>query len=141
MTIEDIINYISSAYLWSTFVQNEHGVFFYSKEGQTFPFATIVFQDNEYDNLSQLDRPWFFRLNIGISQDVSRELFGEINPNSEEWKTRDFSVENTLIPHPMYASLGRVSIINPSQLSFDNLKIYLNRSYNAALTQDSWIRK
>src|SRR5258706_16218496 len=41
------------------------------------PFATIVTKDyGEFDNTSQLDRPEVFRLNIGVSRDAFRALFG-----------------------------------------------------------------
>jgi hypothetical protein len=42
-----------------------------------FPFATIVTKDyGEFDCASQLDRPGVFRLNIGVSKETYRSLFG-----------------------------------------------------------------
>src|SRR5579864_324365 len=41
------------------------------------PFATIVSKDyGDFDNSSQLNRPHVFRLNIGVSKDTFRALFG-----------------------------------------------------------------
>ena len=42
-----------------------------------FPFATIVTKDyGDFDCASQLNRPGVFRLNIGISKETYRSLFG-----------------------------------------------------------------
>ena len=42
-----------------------------------FPFATIVTKDyGDFDCASQLNRPGVFRLNIGVSKDTYRSLFG-----------------------------------------------------------------
>src|ERR1700730_13810406 len=42
-----------------------------------FPFATIVTKDyGEFDRASNLNRPGVFRLNIGVSKDTYRSLFG-----------------------------------------------------------------
>src|ERR1051325_9270206 len=42
-----------------------------------FPFATIVTKDyGDFDRASNLDRPGVFRLNVGVSRDTYRALFG-----------------------------------------------------------------
>lgn len=42
-----------------------------------FPFATIVTKDyGDFDNASNLNRPGVFRLNIGLSRETFRSLFG-----------------------------------------------------------------
>ena len=47
-----------------------------------FPFATIVTKDyGDFDDASNLNRPGVFRLNIGVSKDTFRALFG--HPPSE----------------------------------------------------------
>src|SRR5438034_31986 len=46
-----------------------------------FPFATIVTKDyGEFDDLSDLDRPGIFRLNIGVSEAsiTSKPVFGQM---------------------------------------------------------------
>lgn len=49
--------------------------FFYSSE-RKLPFATMAAADNEYDRISNLDRPGVFRLNIGIHKQTFQALFG-----------------------------------------------------------------
>src|SRR5882762_8555707 len=59
----------------------ENSFFFYSPSGQvperTFPFATLVAQD-EYDSVSNLNRPGIFRLNIGVSKATYTSLLGSL---------------------------------------------------------------
>src|ERR1700720_1983489 len=56
--------------------------FFYDPDrnlgpAQSFPFATIVTKDyGDFDSASNLNRPGVFRLNIGISKETHRSLFG-----------------------------------------------------------------
>src|SRR5438552_9239515 len=57
--------------------------FFYDPPGgqlppnRRFPFATIVTKDyGDFDCASQLNRPGVFRLNIGVSKETYRSLFG-----------------------------------------------------------------
>ena len=46
-----------------------------------FPFATIVTKDyGDFDRASNLNRPGVFRLNIGVSKDTYRSLFGPQPP-------------------------------------------------------------
>ncbi len=53
------------------------------------PFATIVIKDyGEFDNLSQLDRPGVFRLNIGVSRETFQMLFGYLPGKKSAESTR-----------------------------------------------------
>jgi hypothetical protein len=62
-------------------------------ESRRFPFATIVTQDyGDFDDLSDLDRPGVFRLNIGVSKETYRSLF----PGDGE---HDFTALDRLMPH------------------------------------------
>jgi uncharacterized protein DUF6194 len=92
-----------------------------------FPFATIVTKDyGEFDNLSNLDRPGVYRLNIGVSRDTFRRLF----PSEAEY---DYTALDTLIPHPVYGPQSWVSVLNPSDETFEMLKPYLQEAYEIAV--------
>jgi hypothetical protein len=96
------------------------------------PFATIVTKDyGDFDNTSQLDRPGVFRLNIGVSRDTFRALFGhapsETNANSGPY---DFAALDRLMPHPVYAPQAWVCVLNPSQETFDAVKPLLAEAYS-----------
>ena len=96
--------------------------FFYDPNGDVlaerrFPFATIVIND-DYDQVSQLSRPGIFRLNIGVSKETFREMFGEppsktLGPNDVIETGRDFTALDMLLPHPVYAAQSWVSVLNP----------------------------
>src|SRR5262249_1880361 len=89
-----------------------------------FPFATIVTKDyGDFDNASQLNRPDVFRLNIGVSRDTFRALFGAPpGAESEESTSYDFAALDRLMPHPVYAPQSWVCVLNPSLQTFETLK-------------------
>ncbi|HEV8194215.1 MAG TPA: DUF6194 family protein [Ktedonobacterales bacterium] len=101
------------------------------------PFATIVTKDyGDFDNTSQLNRPDVFRLNIGVSRDTFRALFGyapgEENTESAEY---DFAALDRLMPHPIYAVQSWVSVLNPSAETFEAVKPLLADAYSKAATR------
>ena len=95
------------------------------------PFATIVTKDyGEFDNTSQLDRPEVFRLNIGVSRETFRELFGYLpNETSPQDATYDFAALDRLLPHPVYSRQSWVCVLNPSQETFEAVKPLLAEAY------------
>ncbi len=111
--------------------------FYYDPEhnidpSKRLPFATIVTKNyGEFDNLSQLDRPEVFRLNIGVSRDTFMRLFG--HPPSED-ATRaagyDFAALDRLMPHPVYASQSWACVLNPSAERFETAKQLLAEAYS-----------
>ena len=54
--------------------------FFFFGDDRKLPFATLGAQDDDYDRASNLNRPGVFRLNIGVSRDTYRALFGPAPP-------------------------------------------------------------
>src|SRR5438876_10273307 len=71
---------------------------------QKMPFATIVSKDyGDFDNASNLNREGVFRLNIGVSRETFRSLFGA------DTSEHDYAALDVLIPHPVYASQSWVS--------------------------------
>jgi hypothetical protein len=92
-----------------------------------FPFATIVTKDyGDFDNRSHLDREGVFRLNIGVSKETFDSLFGE-------QKGHDYAALDTLIPHPVYAEQHWVSILNPSDATYNSLRPLLDEAYAIGL--------
>lgn len=74
------------------------------------PWATVVTSnihtpDGEpWDTASRLDRPGVFRLNLGLPRPAYRELtVSEAAPDTLD----------VLLPHPEYAQLGWVCVLNP----------------------------
>jgi len=98
-------------------------------ETRRFPFATIVTQDyGEFDNLSNLDRPGVFRLNIGVSKKTFDGLFGTGGAH-------DFTALDTLMPHPVYGANHFVCVLNPSAETFESVKPLLAEAYDIAVSR------
>jgi hypothetical protein len=69
-------------------------------------WATVVTSD-AHDAASHLDRPGIgYRLNIGLP----RERFGEVVDAAGD---HDLTAVDVLVPHPVYAGMGWVCVIDP----------------------------
>jgi hypothetical protein len=98
-----------------------------------FPFATIVTKDyGEFDNASNLDRPGVFRLNVGVSRETFRSLFG---PPSllKDRDSIDYAALDQLLPHPVYATQAWVAVLNPGAETFTRLQPLLAEAYQIAV--------
>ncbi len=86
-------------------------------------FATVKEKNGDNDRASELDRAGVFRLNIGASRLLFEARFGK--PPARPAKgchvqgPWDFTALDTLTPHPVYGWMSWVSILNPSQDSFE----------------------
>ncbi|WP_433783798.1 DUF6194 family protein [Actinomycetospora sp. CA-101289] len=70
-------------------------------------WATLVRSD-AHDQVSDLDRPGVFRLNIGLPRRRYDELVAEA-------ADPDFAALDVLVPHPVYAGYGWVCVLNPER--------------------------
>ncbi|MGE3596842.1 MAG: DUF6194 family protein [Dehalococcoidia bacterium] len=96
------------------------------------PFATIVTKDyGDFDASSNLNRPDVFRLNIGVSSDTFRALFG-FSPSEFDTKSADyaFAALDRLMPHPAYARQSWVCVLNPVPETFEAVKPLLAEAYS-----------
>jgi hypothetical protein len=116
MTEDAITQYLIDMLAGGHFQIADDSTFFFHDGDDKFPFATIVTKDNEFDNASKLDRPGVFRLNLGVGKETFRALFGE------QPAAPDYSAIDTLMPHPLYAKMYWVSVINPSAKTFERVK-------------------
>ena len=103
-----------------------------------FPFATIVTKDyGDFDRASNLDRPGVFRLNIGVSKDTYRSLFGpqpsSPGPAGAVATGHDFTVLDQIMPHPVYAPQSWVCVLNPSNATFQAVQPLLADAYDLAV--------
>ncbi|MEP6754881.1 MAG: DUF6194 family protein [Chthonomonadales bacterium] len=108
--------------------------FFFYKTDHILPFATLSSSDNEYDQISNLNRPGVFRLNIGISKQSFHTIFGHAVIDTTKY---DFTVLDTILPHPEYARQYFVCILNPSDNSFLTIVQLLTEAYSIAETRNS----
>ena len=103
--------------------------FFFYKSERKLPFATLAATDNPYDQVSNLDRPGVFRLNIGVSRQTFQSLFGT---NKVDVSTYDFTALDTLMPHPEYAAQHFVCVLNPGATTLEIVRTLLAEAYELA---------
>jgi hypothetical protein len=106
--------------------------FFFYRDDHMLPFATLAAADNEYDRVSNLDRPGVFRLNLGVSRPTFERLFGSEKPRLEAY---DFTALDTLMPHPEYAAQSFLCVLSPSPQTFEQLRPLLAEAYELAASR------
>jgi hypothetical protein len=116
--------------------------FFFYDPGRTLPpdrrlpFATLVTSD-EFDSASHLNRPSVFRLNLGVSSKTYRSLFGpQPSPPADAGVVEtghDFSALDQVLPHPVYAPMSWVCVLNPSDETFQAVRPLLAEAYDLAV--------
>ena len=115
-------------------------VFFYvapdGKVPSGQPFATIVTKDYPGEPSSGLDHPGSFRVNIATSRRGHLPL-----PTAEA--TTEAAVDPTardvLMPHPVYADLGWVAVVEPGDRTREQVWVLLLAAHEAALAR--WQRR
>lgn len=95
---------------------------------------TIKERDGENDKGSNLNREGVFRVNLGLRKEHFKEIFGYIPRRPEAGGVvdmdYDFKELDKIIPHPVYAWMGWISILNPSKETFEKLKPLIEVAYN-----------
>lgn len=98
---------------------------------------TVKEKNGDHDKASKLDRPGIYRINLGIRKKTFEELFSAVPKRPAAGETVampfDFSVTNTILPHPVYAWMGWICILSPDKNGFERLKPYIKESYALAL--------
>ena len=139
---EWILRYITETFEGLDVVEASGDTYiFYDPGGKTppdrrQPFATLITGDR-HEQVSRLDRPGVFRLNLGVSQETYRSLFGPLpavpGPSGIVDTGHDFSVLDELLPHPVYSYLGWICILNPSAATWETkVRILLQEAYDVA---------
>src|SRR5262245_7821702 len=94
------------------------------------PFATIASTGNAYEQISRLDRPGVYRLNIGVSRETFQALFGKNKINISDY---DFTILDTILPHPDYSAQFFICVLSPSEANFEKIKPLLAEAYDIAV--------
>jgi hypothetical protein len=126
-------------YITDTFagVETDHNfgyTFFFYGPDHMLPFATIATADNEYDRVSNLDRPGVFRLNIGVSKQTFQEFFGT---GKVDVSAYDFTALDKIMPHPEYAAQNFVCVLSPSGLTLERVRALLAEAYELAVRRQA----
>ena len=138
-----VIRYITDTFDGVAVVTaSDDSFFFYDPDGtdpadRMLPFATLVTGDR-HDTVSRLDRPGIYRLNIGVGTDTYRGLFGPqpSRPLGEIVDTgHDFAALDQIMPHPVYASMSWVCVLNPSAATFEAVRPLLAEAHALAVSR------
>jgi len=113
-----------------TVVDEGNHFFFYDPQknipvDHRFPFVTLTTSD-KYDQFSNLNRDGVYRLNIGLRKETFKSLFPTEPANV------DYSASNQIMPHPVYAKMYWVCILNPSDATFEQVRPLLVEAYEQA---------
>ncbi|MFA9464850.1 MAG: DUF6194 family protein [Velocimicrobium sp.] len=113
----------------------EKGIFYnpYNTLKRGVYVLTIKEKDGDNDKSSNLNRSNIFRVNFGIRKTTFKELFGEIPKRPAAGgivdMNYDFSELDKIIPHPVYAWMGWISVLNPSVKTFETMKPFIEEAY------------
>ena len=141
MSPEDIIEYITSHFEGVVPKSSWGETSLFYNPGMTLPnglyFCTLKEKDGENDKASQLDRSDVFRLSMGISKKTFEDLFGarpKRPPKGGIIDTgHDFTVLDTLMPHPVYGWMSWVQVLNPTESTFRERFPLLEEAYTNAV--------
>jgi hypothetical protein len=104
--------------------------FYFIGDDHMLPFTTIANTDNDYDSVSNLNRPGIFRINIGVSRATFDKLIPQYDP-----ETIDHSQLNTILPHPDYAKQNFICILNPSGKNVATTKELIQEAHSIAVVR------
>ncbi|MET0741050.1 MAG: DUF6194 family protein [Candidatus Nanopelagicales bacterium] len=114
---------------------------FYDPDGRTaperrFPFCTLMTGDR-YDAASCLDRDAStYRVNLGVSRRTYERRFGPAPRQAAGYDVIDsgfdYTATDTVMPHPFYAPLHWVCVVNPGERTSAELAELLVEAHGIA---------
>lgn len=125
-----VADYITSTFDGVETQTNMGYTFFFYRSDHMLGFATIASTGNEYESISDLDRPGVYRLNIGVSRETFEALFGpaiKLDPGRY-----DFTALDVIMPHPDYYKQHFICVLSPSERTFEKVRGYLAEAYEIA---------
>ena len=97
-------------------------------------FCTVKEHDGANDRSSELDRPGVFRLALGLPAECYERLFGSrpVRPakGTAVATGHDFTRLDVVMPHPIYAWMGWIQVLNPSDETFGSMESLFAESYD-----------
>lgn len=85
---------------------------------------TVKEKDGNNDRSSQLNRNGTFRVNLGLRKQTFQNLFGELPKRPAKGSvvemSYDFTNTDTIMPHPVYAWMGWICVLNPTIETFES---------------------
>lgn len=97
---------------------------------------TVKEKDGENDKGSDLDREGIYRVNLGVRKNTFMKIFGTVPTRPPKGgivdMPYDFGSTDIIIPHPVYAWMNWICVLNPSEETFEKLKPLINEAYEYA---------
>jgi hypothetical protein len=94
---------------------------------------TIKDKDGDHDKSSMLYRDNVYRVNVGLKKATFLQRFHTLpkRPNAGEIVAMDFDFTalDVIMPHPVYAWMGWVCLLNPSRQTFEAFIPLIQESY------------
>ena len=140
MTADRILEYCLRELEGTVLVDSwgERGIFYNpaNKLKRGIYILTVKEKDGENDNSSRLNRENIYRVNSGVRKHTFEKLFGTIPKRPAKGgivdMEYDFTTLNQILPHPVYAWMGWICTLNPSESTFDRLKPYILEAHEYA---------
>ena len=102
---------------------------------------TIKEKDGDNDKSSNLDRENIYRVNIGVRKSTFIGMFGAVPARPVKGgvvdMAYDFTETDKILPHPVYAWMSWVCVLNPSDTTFEELKPLIQEAYEYAKEKHS----
>jgi hypothetical protein len=100
-------------------------------------FCTVKHRDGANDRAANLNRPGVFRFSFGLPSEHYERLLGRRPPRPPKGCSvatgHDFTVTDTVMPHPVYAWMGWVQVLSPSERTWVDLQPWLHIAYRSAV--------
>lgn len=134
------------AYLLEAFpgveTTSAHGYdFFFQGADRMMPFVTLALNGNEHEQVSRLDRPGAFRLNVGVGHATYRSMFGQQpkppEPGGVVATGHDFAALDVIVPHPHYAYTSWIAVVSPSAPTFERLAPLIAEAHALAVRREA----
>jgi len=124
-----------ASYITDTFENVETTInlgytFFFYRDDHMNAFTTIASTGNEYEQISNLDRPGVYRLNIGVGKETFQSLFGK---DKIDVSVYDFTALDVIMPHPDYSSQYFICVLSPSEATFERIRPMLAEAHDVAM--------
>jgi hypothetical protein len=125
-----LTNYIAGTFKDVETTVNLGYTFFFYKDDDMHPFATIASTGNEYEKISALDRPGVYRLNIGLGRETFQSMYGKGKVDVSPY---DYTALDTIMPHPEYSSQFFICVLSPGEATFEKIRPMLAEAYEVAV--------
>jgi hypothetical protein len=131
-TAQEVIQVLRDEFPDAVVLVIEDAAFFSMDDSHWPNFATVVWSDrHDVDAPARLDREGVFRLNFPLAPQEFKRLVGDMADADDI----DYSMSDTLLPHPTYGKQRWVGIVNPSHTTLTEVALPFIRAAHDRLAR------